>query len=737
MGAILQRTGRESNVAFRFSPFTILHDVSAYTGQRPDRKVLAFGLLGLCFFLAWQALVVGHYVRTDTRPPSWDQAVHLEIALDYRQAMAQGRWGDIMNLAPKPGMPPFPPLYHLALAKFYDPARPAAAALWLNWFYLAILAVSLFGITYYFRPDHTALLAAMAFCCAPAVQELLTTQLIDLAVVACSAAAFWALLLSEEFQSWPWSLAFGALYAVGMMHKWSFFSYMIPAYFLWFKALGNKRSRLQALAAAAVALAGFLPWYAIHAAALVPRLVQASSDAAVPVWEGGAFFSYFVQSGTGLGPLLWALGWVGLVAAHYRRNGERSWLLAVWIAGSYLFWALVPNRQLRFLLPGLPGLAVAFACAWPDALTWVVAGVQVVTAANFIGGWISPIPLNLPGATITLLPSDPPRTEDWKVDDILKEAEARADPGSDFANLTLVANAPRFNGPTFTYEAKRLGLKKVHLRGVNKRLCEFSRFVVLKEGDLGPPEVIGGLPEAAEVINDKKSWFPKAYEAVGRWPLPDGTAATLYEQRRFIAAPLAGRSVQYQFYDNDSLKADDLRVSLGAWDKTAGEYPQAVVSAGEVMLRGLRVEHPSLELDGVSLVPASKPPASEWDDVRLLKMRRLRVRSMAIEGSDLKDFLEQRVRGLKIQSLVIDGTIKLDALYGSLAVSAELRPQLQANPPALVLRLVDAKAGTTSLPAAVTGPFQAITIPFTPNPETPFAIDLAGLTLAGNRLTVP
>ena len=28
------------------------------------------------------------------------------IALDYRQALAKGRWGDIWNLAPKPGMLP-------------------------------------------------------------------------------------------------------------------------------------------------------------------------------------------------------------------------------------------------------------------------------------------------------------------------------------------------------------------------------------------------------------------------------------------------------------------------------------------------------------------------------------------------------------------------------------------------------------------------------------------------------
>lgn len=704
---------------------------------RPNRKVLALSLLGLCAFLAWQALAIRSYVKIDTRPPAWDQAVHLEIALDYRHALAQGRWQDIAHLAPKPGMPPFPPLYHLALAKLYDPAQPASSALWLNWFYLAALAICLFGISYYFRPDGTALLAAVIFCCAPAVQELVYTQLIDLSVVACSAAAFWVLLLSEEFRSWAFSLAFGALFAVGMMHKWSFFSYMLPAYFLWFKALGDRRSRWQAAAAAAVALAGFGPWYAVHLAVLVPRLVGAASDAAVPVWQGGAFFTYLFQMGDGLGPALWVLGLIGLLTAHYRRRSERGWLVVAWVVGSYVFWAVVPNRQLRFLLPGLPGLAVVCAAAWPDALLWAVAAFQVVTALNFTAGWIAPVSVSLPMASVTLFPSQPPRAQDWQIDSILADAAKRAPPAQPVDNLTLVANAPRFNGPTFTYELKRLGLPGLHIRGVNKRLCEFSEFVVLKGGSLGPPSVIGGLPEAAAAIQEKGGWFSKGYENVGSFELPDGSSATLFQRRHLTAPPFRSRKTRYQFYDNGSLQAQDLRVDLGPWDPASGTYPLARIAAGQLKLRGLKVDHAAVELEGLSLVSAAKPPAAEWDDVRLLKLKRLKVDSLSVDAADLKNLLEHRVHGLTVQSLRVDQTLKVQALYGTLSLTLELRPELQAQPAALLLHLVDARVGVTPLPSMLTSAFQTIPVSFEPNPETPFEIELSSLTLRDNRITVP
>ena len=168
-------------------------------------KTLAIGSLILAAFLACQAVLLKDYISKDTREPAWDQAVHMEIALDYRQAIREGRWGDIFNLPPKPGMPPFPPLYHLALTLAYDwsPSNPAGAALWLNFFYLVALCLSLFGIAWEYGLEYRAWVPAVAFACTPAVQALCRTQLVDLAVAAWVAAAYWAYIRSERFARWP------------------------------------------------------------------------------------------------------------------------------------------------------------------------------------------------------------------------------------------------------------------------------------------------------------------------------------------------------------------------------------------------------------------------------------------------------------------------------------------------------------------------------------------------------
>ena len=58
---------------------------------RTHSRVLALSLVGLAVFLAWEALALRSYIRVESRPPAWDQAVHLEIALDYRNAIAAGK----------------------------------------------------------------------------------------------------------------------------------------------------------------------------------------------------------------------------------------------------------------------------------------------------------------------------------------------------------------------------------------------------------------------------------------------------------------------------------------------------------------------------------------------------------------------------------------------------------------------------------------------------------------------
>lgn len=702
-----------------------------------ERKTLVLSLLGLVVFLALQAVLLRSHVKVDTRPPAWDQAIHLEIALDYKQALSEGRLADAFFLAPKPGMPQFPPAYHLALIRAYASSDPAHAALWINWFYLALLASSIFGIAWRFRADDTALAVTIIFCGAPAVQDMVSTQLIDLPLAACVAASYWALLASERFLRWGPSLAFGALHAFGMLHKWSFFSYMLPAYFIALRALSFTPGRV--LVAAGLSAALSAPWYVANIALLPSRLVQASADFAIPFWKSGAWATYLRVSLEQLGPLFALFGWVAILVPQYRRRREDGDIMLAWAMVAYLFWTVVPNRQFRFILPGLPALAVALASAFPRQLVWGVAVVQLFTFVNFTKGWVGPLTIPLPFQELTFFVNAPPRAEDWHIEEILRAVEAARDPSRPISNVTLVANDTYFNAPTFHWSQRRMGMTSVRMRGVNSRLCELSEFLILKDGRLGPETVISGLPEAANQVRAANGWFARAFEPVNAWPLPDGATARLYRQRRAMPKPFTASKMTYQYFQAGKAELQDLRVTLGGWDKAASVYKTAKVSAGRVTVRGLVIRGLDAELGDAGLVPVyAGEKSEEWVDARLLKLGRLRVNSLDIGAAELTVFLEARVKGLKVSSVELeDGAIKVSGLWKGYKVAAEAGVALLDSPRRLKVDIRSARFAGAAIPVALFRPIKELTIPLYPNPETPFAIELAGLSLKGGRLTVP
>lgn len=706
--------------------------------QSSNRKALVLSALGLVLFLGLEAVLLRSFTRTDTRPPSWDQAIHLEIALDYREALAAGRPADAWYLAPKPGMPPFPPAYHLLLMRAYGSSDPARAALWVNWFYLALLSISIFAIAWRFRPDETALAAVVLFAGSPAIQDLLTTQLVDLPLVAVAAAAYWALLASDEFTRWLPALGFGVLHAAGMMHKWSFFSYMLPAYWIALTSLRDKRTAAIMLVSAAVSFGLILPWYSAHLALLPSRLVQASTDFAVSAWSPAAWFFYYKQASDSIGPLAWILGTIGLVAPQYTRRREQGWILLAWVATSYVFWTIVPNRQLRFLMPGLVPIGIACCATWPKAVTWSVTGLQLFALLNFHGGWLGPVKLDLPYFSLAFFENRPAAKEDWRIEEILRKIDAGRDQTAPIANVTLVANDTYFNAPTFHWTQRRLGLDKVRMRGVNRRLCELSEFVLLKEPRVGADKVISGLPEAAREIRDPLSWFGKAYEEHARWTLPDNNTATLFRRKRSLKRPYPGKTLVYQHYSAGKVEISDLKAAFGPWNAEKSVYETMALDIGRIDVRGLVIQDASLELVGAGFVPVTKRDREEdWVDIRMLKLERLRLKSVDVGSEELKAFLNARVKGLQVAAVELEKTVRVSGTYNGRPVEAEAAIHLLDQPRRLKVDILSAKLAGAKLPLSVFREIKELTVPLYPNPETPFAIEFPGLTIAGGRLTIP
>lgn len=709
------------------------------TGWRDGLK--AFGLFSL--LLLFHGLQLASWNRRETRPPSWDQSIQLEIAADYARAFREGRYGELFTLAPKPGMPPFPPLYHLAIQYAMDEADPAAAARWANFFFLSLLAVSVFGLAHQLGGVWAGLAAALLFTCMPEVQWLYRDQLVDLALTAWVAAAYWALLLSEKFERKRPTIVFGVCFGLAMLTKWSAFSYFLPVYW-WGMEATNERHRFRNFTkafGAAFALAA--PWYLVQWSTLVPRLFAAASDNAVSFTTASGLFAYIQQMSAGMETPFFLVGLISLTqaCATKKARGDAE-LLLTWFFSSFVFWTLVPNRQLRYLLPGLPALAVLAGATGGRKLLLALCAFQLFAAANYSFGWIAPKRAEL-GLSVSFFRGDVPAREDWKLAEILRFADERRDKSLPFANLTLLANHKRFNGPAFNWEAKRLALDGIRIRGVNRRVCEFSEFLLMKMGSLGPPEVVNQLPKVRDELLIDTSWFLRGYALVRSFPLPDGSEAALYQRRRPPAPPVPGAGGRFDYLEEEKLTAEGLDIALGEYDASRGAHRTLGLRAKSLVIRGLRLSGVDLEMEDAAFVPVKDPEAtapSKLDglllDVRLLSMKRLRLRSVSLAEADAAAFIERRVKGARAVKVRLDKTIQAEAEIRGARVFAELSLAMSPGKDALEVRLERLKLGGVPIPVRLLGTNAGYRLGFEPDPELPFELDIPGVTISGGVLSV-
>ena len=358
---------------------------------------------------------------------------------------------------------------------------------------------------------------------------------------------------------------------------------------------------------------------------------------------------------------------------------------------------------------------------------------------NFFFGAVGPFTIPMPMVPLPFFVNRPPMREDWKTDEILRRIEAERDPTRPITNVTLVANDQYFNAPTFHWVQRRLNLPHARMRGVNKRLCELSEFVLLKSGSLGPADVIGGLPEAAKAIANRDGWFIQAYEELARWPLPDGSAAVLYRQRRGRPKPFPQPRLNYPIFAVGDVKGTGVRVELGAWDPRVSAWSRVHASAGSVNVRGLVVKGVSADLENFSMATLynNNIVPYDWAEVRLMRLDRVAVGGLEVDAADLKVFLEKRIPDLQLDGVELDGTVKASGRWKGRPVSAEAALDLDRGAHSLKVRILSATYLGVAVPAAMFRPIKELNISLEPNPETPFYIDLPGLTIKDGRLTIP
>lgn len=723
----------------RLSPFEDFEDEPSEVRPEPRPATWRdiFGsLAGLLLLIGFHASQAAQWTAIDSRPPGWDQGVQLETAWDMKAALAKGDFNGAFHMAPKPGMPPFPPFYHLSLLPVIGGPDPVNGAVWVNVGYLALLAFALWGLGRHFLGPWEGLGAAILLTCVPEVAWLSREALVDVPLTAWVAAAYWAYAACDGFRKKGPSALFGALFGAAMMTKWSAFSYFFPLVMPAFSALTRGPRAGLYLAAAAAAVVG-LPWYAAQLPILVPRLFEAAADQAVPLWKGAAFLVYPIAMADGLELPLFLLGLIGLAVPSMRRKNEDSWLLPAWFLFSLAFWTVVPNRQLRYLLPGLVPLAVLAMGPYPKGVRAAACAIALLSAWNYPRGVVPRLYAN-PGVPLTVFKADKPLKEDWKLAQMLKAAQELRDPGTAISNVAFVANHPRLNGPNLNWELKRLGYPGLRVRGINKRYTELCEFVIVKTGSLGPASVVNQLPEVQKVMLDPGRWWGRGYREVRRFPLPDQTEAVLFKRISPLRSPVGEGRMRFDYYEDKAFTVEGMDIALGKWDAARGVYPRVELKAARLVIRGLEVENVQAVLTGLNLFSADETPGAKVDplaDPRLTRLDSLELNYAEVRAEALAAFLEQRVKGLADAAVTFDGgVVSLSGVLKGKRVALSLAPTLAPDGSGL---LAGARSGSfAGVPLPIRLFAGGLKVPFAPSSELPFKVSVPSLVIDGGVLAI-
>ncbi len=361
------------------------------------------------------------WVLLDTRPPSWDQGAHLRIAFGYWSALISGSdrlWLDLLSVESF-----YPPFYHLSLLPVFAWLGISTDnAVVPNSIFLAVVILSTYGIGKRLYSRNTGLLAAFLISCYPFLAYSSRQCMIGTALTAAVTLSYYLFLRCENFENRKFSFWFSCSFAVGLMVKWTFLIYLLPAVILGlFKTeswdsgkiarqvmyyfgmicaimvfplilfvLADGRVVALALEFALVfALVRYLPvvpiplkkviniltltlisllvcfpWYAHNLAKMLRGMSQFGFPDDVLTgamdWPLSIWGYYLEIAGRQMGIPLLLLFAVGFIGFLSNRKNF-NWLLFCWIVLPFVAFTFINNKGVRYTMPCLPAISVVSA----------------------------------------------------------------------------------------------------------------------------------------------------------------------------------------------------------------------------------------------------------------------------------------------------------------------------------------------------------------------------------------
>lgn len=474
-------------------------------------------------------LVTQWWLSQEARPPHWDFALNLEYSLGYLDSFKDF---DVVHLFSYHYYPPL--LYWKTIPFYLIFGESLSSAVLVASIFMGLLAFSVYAIGKELWNRSTGILGAVFVLTLPLVITQFRQYQPDGPMAALVAFTLLCLIKSKEFSYRRWSLLLGAAVGAGMMMKWTYaLAALLPVgYALVIAFRRDWRKRLPNVAKAvfvAAIIAG--PWYLAHGDSLLRDLTTNAIDAGVREGDPAVFslagVTYYAKNLLDvqlyLFPLLLLL--VGVAVSFWKRNYlQRNIYPLLLVAGVYISFTLLTNKDARYTLPFIGGVAV-LATYWVTLLgkrsravltgLLVTYGLVTYAAITFGTGWLPhEVRILGSGKGHTLWAQHgyiygPPSSEEWHLESVFKKISEDSPgvpktafyEGSDTAGVWI-------SPPGVAYYAKRYSVTLVSPHGTSHTNDRQSASYVITRS---------AAPSSGE----------PGLVVLQTWQLPDGSYFTL------------------------------------------------------------------------------------------------------------------------------------------------------------------------------------------------------------------
>ena len=506
-------------------------------------------------------------------PPGQDEAWHLMSSLYYYNILTSGSIGSILSIDTIQKIVNvewyYPPFFKLFTAFVYIivGSTSMTTAIMANVVFLGILLFSTYGIGKQLFGREVGLLAAIIVSIYSSVFAYETTYLIDFSLMAMITLSIYMLLCTKLFTDFRYSLAFGIIFGLTLLTKWTAIFFIIgPLVYTTYCSfdvnrkddISRKVIYIVLALISTVTIASI--WYIPNGLTAYNLIEDTAPNYSLINGESPNIFSFsnlsyylvaIIDQTSYLLTLIFIVGLMFLIRKNVDYIRNNSWFLLSWIVIPILVLTIQMNKNSRYSISVLPAIAIISAF-------WIVSMVErkseqnkkvkilVITIVVLILG--SHI-ISMVNSMVNSMSYGNNNDKDWKHEEILRFIKADIDIGKmdginstydvnkSFWNIAVMVDSNFMSGRVFEYYSYKLGLPfsiyncdYIGEQAFRDQFLSFD-YLILKTG-VGNKTNETGIYQS--IMNNETIYFRQNeynFMLIKREKLPDGSDIYIYRRR--------------------------------------------------------------------------------------------------------------------------------------------------------------------------------------------------------------